>query len=87
MRRLVGAYFFAITGFLACPCHLPLTLPILIALFGGTALGGWLAANSGLVIGLSSGYFFAALVVGFWLWSKRGNAVCQRSGDQASACR
>ena len=73
MRRSVGSYALLITGFLACPCHLPLTLPLLIALFGGTALGGWLATHTGLVIGLSTGYFIAALVVGFWLLNDRGN--------------
>ena len=72
MRRSVGSYALLITGFLACPCHLPLTLPLLIALFGGSALGGWFATNTGLVIGLSTGYFIAALVVGFWLLNRQG---------------
>ena len=65
MRKKVGSSVLLVTGFLACPCHLPLTLPLLITLLGGTALGGWLSTHTGLVIGLSTGYFIAALVVGF----------------------
>jgi hypothetical protein len=83
MHRSVGSYFFLITGFLACPCHVPLTLPLLIALFGGTALGGWLATHTGLVIGLSTGYFITAVVVGFWLLNDRGNRRA-RSPDGAA---
>src|SRR5437867_7030985 len=84
MQRTFTTYVFLITGFLACPCHLPLTLPLLIALFGGSALGGWLATHTGLVIGLSSGYFIAALVVGFWLLSYRGS---RREGSpDGAAC-
>ena len=83
MRRSVGSYALLITGFLACPCHLPLTLPLLIALFGGSALGGWLATHTGLVIGLSTGYFIAALVVGFWLLNRRGTQRPNASDDAA----
>jgi len=71
MRRSVGSSLLLITGFLACPCHVPLTLPLLVALFGGTALGTWLSTHTGLVIGLRRGYFFTAIVVGFWLLNRR----------------
>jgi hypothetical protein len=85
MQRTFTSYVLLITGFLACPCHLPLTLPLLIAFFGGSALGGWLATHTGLVIGLSTGYFIAALVVGFWLLNDRGNRRA-RSPDGAACC-
>ncbi len=71
MRRSIGSSLLLISGFLACPCHLPLTLPLLVALFGGTALGTWLSTHTGLVIGLSTGYFLAAIVLGFWLLKRR----------------
>jgi mercuric ion transport protein len=34
-----------LVALIACPCHLPLTLPLLLALSSGTAVGGWLTAN------------------------------------------
>ncbi|MCA9989081.1 MAG: hypothetical protein KDE59_32470 [Anaerolineales bacterium] len=30
----------------ACPCHLPLTFPILLAVTAGTAMSSWLANNT-----------------------------------------
>jgi mercuric ion transport protein len=79
MRRSVSSSLLLITGFLVCPCHLPLTLPLLVALFGGTALGTWLSTHTGLVIGLSAGYFLTAIVLGFWLLNRRSpesSATC-----------
>jgi hypothetical protein len=58
-------------GFLACPCHVPLTLPLLAALFGGIALGAWLSTHTGLVIRLSTSDFLAAIVLDFWLLNRR----------------
>lgn len=71
MRRSVGSSLLFITGFLASPCHVPLTLPLLVALFGGTAFGTWLSTHTNLVIGLSTGYFLTAIVLGFWLLRRR----------------
>ncbi len=71
MRRSIGSSLLLITGFLVCPCHVPLTLPLLVALFGGTTLGTWLSTHTGLVIGLSTGYFLAAIVLGVWLLNRR----------------
>ncbi len=70
MRRFIGSSLLLITGLLVCPCHLPLTLPLLVALFGGTALGTWLSTHTGLVIGLSTGYFLAAIALGIWLLNR-----------------
>jgi mercuric ion transport protein len=66
MIRTVTGYLLAGTALLACPCHLPLTLPLALALLGGTALGPLLAARSELVIIAASVYFVAGLVLG-WL--------------------
>ncbi len=36
-------------AFIFCPCHLPLTLPLVLALTGGTTAGVWIAGNVGLI--------------------------------------
>jgi len=69
-----------VTGFLACPCHLPLTLPLLLTLLGGTSLGLFLRANTGLIVVAASVYFLVALVAGLVLLS-RGTG-----GDDGSLC-
>ncbi len=69
MRSLSG-WLLAITGFLACPCHLPLTLPILLALLGGTSLGLFLQQNTGLVIAAATAYFLGALGFGLVLLTR-----------------
>jgi hypothetical protein len=53
-----------VTGFLACPCHLIITLPLLLSLLAGTALGSFLSQNSGLVYAGASIYFVVALALG-----------------------
>jgi mercuric ion transport protein len=71
IRRSVGSSLLLITALLACPCHGAITLPLLVALFGGTALGTWLSTHTGLVVGLSAAYFLTAIVLGFWLLNRR----------------
>jgi mercuric ion transport protein len=64
MKTLKSGFFF-VTGFLACPCHLPLTLPLLLTLTAGTTIGLWLAQNTAVIVLLLSVYFVGALVLGF----------------------
>jgi hypothetical protein len=63
MRR-IGGVVLTVTGFLACPCHLIITLPLLILLLAGTALGSFLSRNIGLVYTGAGIYFVVALAVG-----------------------
>ena len=75
MRR-IGGVALTVTGFLACPCHLIITLPLLISLLAGTALGSFLTRNTGLVFTFASVYFIVALALGAWFlfgrdWRKR----------------
>ncbi|MCW5886889.1 MAG: hypothetical protein KIT07_02070 [Anaerolineales bacterium] len=57
-----------ILGFIACPCHLPITLPIAISLTAGTAAGAWLTNNTALIWGLFTLLFLGGLGLGFhWL--------------------
>ncbi len=52
------------------PCHLPLTLPLLIALTAGTAFGVWIVAprNVILISAISTGFFIGGLALAF-KWS------------------
>ena len=63
MRR-IGGVVLTVTGFLACPCHLIITLPLLISLLAGTALGSFLSRNIGLVYTGAGIYFVVALALG-----------------------
>jgi MerE protein len=65
MRMRIKGYLLVGSALAACPCHLPLTLPLLAALFAGTALGVFLANNVWLIVALSTIYFFDALVLGW----------------------
>jgi mercuric ion transport protein len=65
MRR-IGGVVLTVTGFLACPCHLLITLPLLISLLAGTAVGSFLSRNTGLVFTGAGIYFVVALVLGAW---------------------
>ncbi len=65
MRR-IGGVALTVTGFLACPCHLIITLPLLISLLAGTALGSFLSRNTSLVYTGAGIYFVVASAVGYW---------------------
>ena len=76
----IGGIALTVTGFLACPCHLIITLPLLLSLLAGTALGSFLSRNSGLVYTGAGLYFVVALALGAWfLFGPK------REGDAASA--
>lgn len=82
MGKKIGGYFLMGTGFLACPCHLVLTLPLALGLLGGTAVGGFLAQNSALVFGLSAAYFIGALALGLRMLQRHRHT----SGEECAAC-
>jgi hypothetical protein len=63
MRR-IGGTLLTVTGFLACPCHLIITLPLMLSLLAGTALGSFLSRNTGLVTTFAGIYFVVALALG-----------------------
>ena len=65
MRR-IGGVVLTVTGLLACPSHLIITLPLLILLLAGTALGSFLSRNTGLVTTFAGIYFVVASDVGYW---------------------
>ena len=61
-KALLGA------AFLTCPCH----LPIYLVLFGGTALGGYMAENKILVAGALTAVFLFSLLSGWRIAWARG---------------
>jgi len=63
-RRTRAGWFFTVTGFLACPCHLVITVPLAVALPSGTALSGWIATHEGAIALGATLYFVGALALG-----------------------
>ena len=60
-----------VTGLIACPCHLVITLPIILGLLAGTGVGAILGANTGLVYGVAGAYFIVALVSGWYVLNSK----------------
>lgn len=73
MSRVWGGVL-TVTGFVACPCHLPFTLPLVLGVLGGTGLGSFIGANTGLIYGVFTGYFIAGIGVGWYLLNRRQRA-------------
>jgi mercuric ion transport protein len=75
-----------VSGIIACPCHLAVTLPLVAAPLAGTALGHFLIHNTGLVYTGATISLVGALALGFWFWfspvrsTRETNAPCPRCG-------
>jgi hypothetical protein len=68
--RGVKGYLLLGLGFVFCPCHLPITLPLLGLWVGGTTGASFLADNRGLIFALSTVLFLGGLAAGWWLLSR-----------------
>ena len=66
-----------VTGFIVCPCHLIITLPLVLGLMAGTGAGAILAANTGLVYVIAGVYFVAALAAGWYLLNRKRSKLGQ----------
>jgi len=69
-----------VISFITCPCHLPITMPLALALLAGTPLALWITQHSGWVYGILTGVFLLSLALGFaWMGSSNENAgeVCE----------
>lgn len=65
----IKGYLAGAIALIACPCHLPITFPILLSLTAGTALGSWLAGKLWLTIGVSTAIFLGGLgLMLLWSW-------------------
>ena len=71
----------AVTGFIACPCHLPFTIPLFLGILGGTGAGGFVAANINLVYGFATGYFVLGVGVGVYLLNRKKRNVREVSDE------
>ena len=71
----------AVTGFVACPCHLPFTLPLLIGVLGGTGIGAGVAANVSLIYVIATGYFILAIGVGVYLLNRKKHNIQAASSE------
>lgn len=61
-----GAMFVA--ALVSCPCHLPATLPLVLALLAGTSAAAWIAQNAGWIYSVMAGVFILSLALGL-VWS------------------
>ncbi|HLB47704.1 MAG TPA: hypothetical protein VJL59_11915 [Anaerolineales bacterium] len=63
----IKAHVAGVVAFITCPCHLPLTLPLLISLTAGTAFSAWLAAPGTLLLvgAISTVAFIGGLALAF----------------------
>ncbi len=66
----IKGYLAGAVAFIACPCHLPITLPLLISLTAGTAFSAWLADNKVLVGVLATVVFIGGVALAFKWFSK-----------------
>ncbi len=80
------SWFLVTTGIAACPCHFPITLPIVVGALGGAGLGGFIAANTGLVYGVGSAYFMIGIGLSLYLLNRR-SASARTPGDLPLASR
>ena len=65
---------------ITCPCHLPIVLPLVLALLAGTPAVVWLTQHVGWVYGILTGVFLISLALGF-VWSgqskEKTGEVCE----------
>ena len=66
-----------VTSLIACPCHLVITLPIILGLLAGTGAGAILGANTGWVYTIAGGYFIVALAAGWYVLNRKRPAQQQ----------
>ncbi len=76
MVRTVRPIVSGIVALVSCPCHLPLTFPLILSLTAGTVVGTWLAVNTAAVVGGSVVIFVSSLLLTL-RWSKPSPEVCR----------
>ena len=72
----IWRWFLVTTGIAACPCHFPITLPLVIGALGATGAGALLTDHSGWVYAAGWAYFVTAVA---------GGILSTRSSKQAKS--
>lgn len=75
--RSIKGYVMSALAFISCPCHLPITLPLLVVVTAGTAFSAWLQNNFFAVGGASAVVFVGSLVLAI-RWTGRRARVRHR---------
>lgn len=70
----IKGYVAGAVAFISCPCHLPITLPLLISATAGTVFSAWLANNVILVGALSTVMFLGGLGLAL-KWTGQGKSL------------
>jgi hypothetical protein len=77
----IKGYVAGAIALVACPCHLPITLPLLIALTAGTAFSGWLQGHIFLVGAVATVIFLGGLALAAaWVGQAPPEPVPLRTG-------
>jgi hypothetical protein len=63
-----------VVAFVGCPCHLPITLPLALALLTGTSAAVWIAQHTAWVYGGMTILFLISLALGF-MWMSREDST------------
>ncbi len=71
--KTLAGYAALALGAVACPCHLPLTLGLVAALFGGSTVAA-LTTGGALFIGATA-VFVVSVALGVWLLKSRATAT------------
>jgi hypothetical protein len=73
-----------LVALVTCPCHLPLTLPVLLTLTAGTAVGIWLAAHQWFIWLGSAVLFVGGLaLMMFWMKQAQSSLHCEVPAKQS----
>ncbi len=81
MWNRIRGYVAAGVALILCPCHLVLTLPLLLSITAGTAAGAFLERNYYAVIVVSIIFFIGGLVLAIrWLRSAVSEDAANSSG-------
>ena len=65
--HIIKGYVAGMVAFVACPCHLPFTLPLVISLTAGTAISAWLGQNVIAIYAVATILFLGGLILaGKW---------------------
>ncbi|MCI0551804.1 MAG: hypothetical protein L0287_12690 [Anaerolineae bacterium] len=69
-----------VVSLITCPCHLPVTMPLILTLLAGTPLAVWIAQHGGWVYDTMTAVFILSLALG-WIWmgssDKNTREVCE----------